>query len=116
MGYYTNYEVTFENIEDNLKETARQELINSCPELTSAIIDDKGEQELKELIVKYNKVYLRAKWYGCETELAKFTEKITEARVTVRAHGEDIGDEWVAYAKAGQVEVYPAVLPMSTLW
>lgn len=96
MGYYTNYEVTFENIEDNLKETARQ--------------------ELKELIVKYNKVYLKAKWYGCETELARFTEKITEARVTVRAHGEDIGDEWVAYAKAGQVEAYPAVLPMSTLW
>lgn len=115
MGYYTNYEVTFENIEDNQKEAARQELINSCPELTDAIIDDKGEQELEELIVKYNKVFLRAKWYNCEAELSKFTEKFPEARVTVRGHGE--GDQmWVGYIKAGQVAIYPAVLPESPLW
>ena len=116
MGYYTNYEVTFENIEDNQKEAARQELINSCPELTDAIIDDKGEQELEELIVKNNDVCLRAKWYECEAEIARFTEKFPDVYLTVRAHGEDIGDEWVAYSKAGNVVVYPAVLQMSTLW
>ena len=44
MGYYTNYKVTFENIEENQKEAVRQGLIDTCPELTAAIIDDKGEQ------------------------------------------------------------------------
>lgn len=116
MGYYTNYEIHFENIDEAQKEIIRQGLIDNCPDLMDNVLDYCGEQDYNEVIVKYNRLYLRAKWYNYDSELSNFTEKFPDLRVTVYGHGEDVGDEWVAYAKAGMVKDYTAELPASTLW
>ena len=36
--------------------------------------------------------------------------------ITVYGHGEEIGDEWVLYVKAGKTEKHHVEFPTSTLW
>ena len=116
MSFLTEYNVYITNIPENKKEELRHYVENNCPDLMDNVLDYCGEQDYNEVIVKYSRLYLRAKWYNYDSELSNFTEKFPDLRVTVYGHGEDVGDEWVAYAKAGMVKDYTAELPASTLW
>lgn len=114
MGYYTNFRIEFGNHsqEDSLK--LKESIKQCCPSLVDAL-EYEYPIEYDNMLLD-EEIYLYAKWYNFDDEICKLSEKHPDLNITVYGHGEDVGDEWVAYAKAGRVEDYTAELPTTTLW
>ena len=87
MGYYTHHtlEVPYEN--EGLISVFREE----CEGAVYAI-DDNGYCEES------------TKWYDHEKDLRKFSKKHPDVIFTLKGEGEESGDLWVEYYKAGKMQ------------
>ncbi len=93
MGYYTRHEL--EVVEGNRALIAT--FIEECEEAAYAITDT-GES------------YDSCKWYSHEQDLREFSKKHPEALFKLGGEGEESGDIWAEYYRAGKMQVCKAAI------
>lgn len=102
MGYYTRYSLTWEALNTSEEDRAAvtqavSTWINSNEEANYALHEDGTPQAL-------------GKWYGCEDDLRALSASLPTVKFILEGFGEEAGDIWRAYAKAGRVEKVKAEL------
>ena len=91
MGYYTSYSLkVIEGSEDLIKE-----LRNICDEAGYALEEDGSTSD-------------STKWYSSEKDMRDFSLLHPEAVFELKGGGEESGDLWVAYFKAGKMQMCKA--------
>lgn len=91
MGYYTRYELQV--IEGNPE--LIEELLNVCPEAKWALLNDGSTKD-------------STKWYDSLKDLKNFSLSHPEALFKLYGEGEESGDIWQAYFKAGKMQMCKA--------
>nr|DAT58771.1 MAG TPA: hypothetical protein [Bacteriophage sp.] len=114
MGYYTNFKIEFGNHSQEDEFKLRESIKQCCPQLVSAL-EYEYPSEYEDYLLE-EEIFIYAKWYDFDREISALSEKHPNLNITLYGHGEEIGDEWVAYAKAGQYEDYRLEYPNTTLW
>lgn len=91
MGYYTNYSLSILEGSNDLI----QELRDTCDEAEYALDEDGDSSNA-------------TKWYDHEKDLKNFSSVHPEAVFKLKGEGEESGDIWVAYFKAGKMQMCKA--------
>ncbi len=100
MAYRTRYELLSYEAEDQLPldtKTAIAEWIRKNDEARLALLDDGSTNE-------------RASWYGWEQDLRELSASMPKVWFVLAGWGDEPGDIWRAYAKAGKLEKVQAEL------
>ncbi len=91
MGYYTRHELTIVEGDNDLIEALR-----NCSEEASYALAENGDAEES------------CKWYDHEIDLKAFSSRVPNALFKLTGEGEEAGDLWVEYYKAGKMQRCPA--------
>lgn len=91
MGYYTRYELSVINGDNNLITELRE-----FSEDANYAINDNGESEDS------------CKWYKCQEDLKKFSSMHPSTLFKLSGEGEESGDIWNAYFKDGKMQMCKA--------
>lgn len=92
MGYYTNFELSFTNLD-----CSEAELIADLDEVTGYTWSDS--------------FYLgSAKWYGSNDNMREISKKHPDTLFMLSAEGEEQGDLWKAYFKNGKMQMCAAII------
>lgn len=78
MGYYTQYDITDNDLE-----------------VREALVGISGYEHIDEDDA--------IKWYSCEKDMKEVSKMFPDKLITVSGIGEENGDVWVSYAKNGKV-------------
>lgn len=108
MGYYTAYnmavkgckgESDFNNVCSAL---AEKDLIGYAFETPAYEPDSE---------IQYFYSYDAVKWYEHKKDMKEISEKYPDLTFALNGYGDDPGDLWMTYFKAGQMEVCVAEIP-----
>lgn len=91
MGYYTNYNLSVEPDNEKMIETVRERIESARYALTESG-DDRAS----------------CKWYGHEDDLKLISFENPNHLFTLWGEGEESGDLWVKYFKAGKMQMEKA--------
>lgn len=95
MGYYTSFEIKVVPDED-------------------ALFDNKAfEKWCEEMCIEScgnNTAWTHSKWYEWDDDLRAFSRDNPTLFITVIGEGEEAGDLWRAYLKAGKMQLCPATI------
>ena len=114
MGYYTHFKIEFGNHsqEDSLK--LKESIKQCCPSLVDAL-EYEYPSEYEDYLLE-EEIFLYAKWYNHKEEITELSKHFPNLNITIHGHGEEIGDEWMLYVKAGKREKHHVEFPTSALW
>lgn len=98
MGYFTKFRLDWSGAKDGYEEKTIQEFVRTSEAAQYCLGKDaKSSNE-------------RGKWYEWEDDLKKWSLEFPHVRFQMNGEGEESGDIWVAYAKAGRVQQEKAVI------
>ena len=95
MGYYTSHELEVIEGDDSLIGKLR----DGCEDAAYALDENGGSEE-------------SCKWYNHDIDMRKFSEKHPEALFRLSGEGEEAGDIWHEYYRAGKQQVCKARIVM----
>ncbi len=127
MGYYTNYDLSYELPEETDNSTQeleefterakelniiipegltinRQSLVN---QLDEALDEDTEYGPYRDFLGGYN---VACKWYNHETEMKCLSEKFSTVLFILKGKGEEAGDLWIKYFKHGKMQVCKVII------
>lgn len=124
MGYYINYKLDIEikeptgnSIEEILKGYSKEELIDliinrkeigpdilDSDTLTRRIIEEYQEDCLKYALGSDGNNGESCKWYKHHDHMTAISKKYPDALFTLKCEGEDAGDNWTKYYRAGKCQ------------
>lgn len=116
MGYYTDFKIVLGNVEQENKEQIIEGLKKYCPDLVSMLKYEFRENLEYDDIVTENGEFINGKWYNHKEEITELSKHFPNLNITIHGHGEEIGDEWILYVKAGKREKHHVEFPTSALW
>lgn len=90
MGYYTRYELHIVEIGNEDMASILADELYEVP--VSAFVDGSADDY---------------KWYQHEDEMREFSKKYPTALFQLRGDGEDKGDHWLKYFRAGKMQKCP---------
>ena len=115
MGYYTHFQVILGGVIKENKEQLVKAIKEHCPDLLS-LLEYEYYNYNYEGFLEEEEEYVYGKWYDFKEEMTELSKHFPNLNITVYGHGEEIGDEWVLYVKAGKTEKHHVEFPTSTLW
>lgn len=115
MGYYTHFKIVLGKSTNENKEQLIKDIKKYCSGLTSFLEYEYTNYDYNDIVTEYGE-YVYGKWYNFEEEMVELSKHYPNLNITVNGHGEQIGDEWVLYVKAGKTEKHHVEFPKSTLW
>lgn len=92
MGYYTRFELTVHE-----GEVDQEQLLDEL----DAVSTYKWDSDL---------ILDEAKWYQCNEDMKKISEKYKDVVFKLHGDGEESGDVWEAYYKNGKMQFCPAMI------
>lgn len=115
MGYYTHFKIVLGKSTNENKEQLIKDIKKYCSGLASFLEYEYTNYDYNDIVTEYGE-YVYGKWYNFEEEMVELSKHYPNLNITVNGHGEQIGDEWILYVKAGKTEYHRAEFPTSTLW
>lgn len=92
MGYFTQFSLDWSGATDAAQDEAIRQFVRTS-------------EEAKYCLGKDAKSHADSgKWYNWRDDLSRWSFKFPHILFQMSGDGEDSGDIWVAYAKAGQVQ------------
>ena len=109
MGYYTNYNLSWEG------EHSKTRKCNHCGGTGKLVVTDAVREFIDDTPFAYEKTEpIRAnlddavKWYDHEDDMKRLSLKFPEVVFTLKGEGEESGDVWVKYFKNGKIQTSKA--------
>jgi hypothetical protein len=130
MGYYTNYKLVIDikeptrtSLEETLKGYSKEELIDviiNKKEIGPGVLD--ADALMRRIIEEDESDYLqyalgsdgtggdRCKWYEHHDQMLAISKKYPDALFTLSGEGEEAGDIWTKYYRAGKSQQAQATI------
>lgn len=98
MGYCTKFRLDWSGVKDAAQDEAIRQLVRTSDGAQYCLEEDAKSSASS------------GKWYEWEDDLKKWSLEFPHVRFQMNGEGEESGDIWVAYAKAGRVQQEKAVI------
>lgn len=92
MGYYTSYSLEIKGVESDIERHAVITSLRASCEDAQYALDERGD------------VMESCKWYSWEKDMRDFSKRYPHLLFRLHGDGEETGDIWDAYFKAGKCQ------------